>query len=269
MQIRRFRGFGIRVDAASSYFYAYNDSIVNCGWAVVENDTLKIAAPSAVKLLGDDGSFSNSYIMYSGWDGMQVAGYRIDIISTTIYATGQDSDAVNQGDGIGAVVNPDSFYYIHTSQTDSVKQFKSGQFSVMNCSINTVKNIKSGIEAGVKDSSKHSEKPLVRVISSTVIGGKGLGITQDANPRIGHFYSKVIDSKIKSLDQERPTCRVSEADPMLFSWIKNNTFYSPENYGPDCPVLEFDTDSTAVLYQNNSWIKDGDLFDFCVTHNAQ
>ncbi|MBK6913258.1 MAG: hypothetical protein IPH11_06225 [Ignavibacteriales bacterium] len=278
IQIRKFRGFGIRVDAASSYFYAYNDSIVNCGWAAVENDTLVIAAPSGVKLLGDDATFRRCYVMYSGWDGMQVGAYRIVIDSTIIYATGQDPNVISQGDGIGAVVNKDSSYYVHINETDSVIVYKSAQFTVTNSEINTVYPIKSGIEAGEKDSSKHSEKPLVQIYNCKITGGKGVGITQDAHPRVGHFYSSIQGSKIKSLDPERPTCRIDSADPSPYntpSWgsIKNNTFYSPEGYNPfvgkDCPVGEFYTDSTAVLYLNNTWIKADTLTDFCVKHNAE
>jgi hypothetical protein len=57
---------------------------------------------------------------------------------------------------------------------------------------------------------------------------------------------------------------------MPFSWIKNNTFYSPEDYHPqgiNCPVAEYYTDSTAVLYSNNNWRVGTEDSTFCVNHN--
>lgn len=237
MQIRRFRGFGIRVDAASSNFLAYNDSIDQCGWAAVVNGVQVIAAPCGVKLFGDDAIFRKSYITNSGWDGMQIAGYRTLVDSSVIYAT--------------------------------------GQARFVACDINTVVPRKSGIEAGW-DSIHYNqgtayllEKPLVQTKDCILIGGKGIGVTQDTYPRIGNFYTKIENSRIQSLNPSHPTVRIDWADPMLFSWVKNNTFYSPVGYGPDCPVLEYYTDSTAVLYTNNTWIKADTLQSFCVKHNAE
>lgn len=277
LQIRKFRGFGIRVDAASSNFFAYNDSIDLCGWAAIEDTSVIIKSPCGVKLYGDDATFRKSYITNSGWDGMQIAGYGTLVDSSIIYWRGKDQpDALHQGDGVHMFRNPDSSYYVHINETDSIEVWKTGQARFVYCNINTIETKKSGIEGGwdsvyyTSDSTEYYvEKPLVQVKDCIIVGGKGIGITQDAHPRIGNFSSKIENSKIKSLNPIHPTARIDWADPMLFSWIKNNTFYSPENYGPDCPVLEYDTDSTAVLYQNNSWIKDGDVFDFCVTHNAQ
>ena len=279
IQIRKFRGFGIRVDAASSNFFAYNDSIDLCGWAAIEDTTVIIRSPSGVKLYGDDATFRKSYITNSGWDGMQIAGYRTLVDSSIIYWTGKDEpDAQYQGDGVHMFRNPDSSYWV-PYYGDSIEVWKTGQATFRACNINTVEAKKSGIEGGwdsiyytPNNTPYKLEKPLVQVINSTVAGGKGIGITQDDHPRVGNFYSKVENCKIGSLDPSKPTFRIDWADALTSpttAWIKNNTFYSPDGYGPDCPVLEYDTDSTAVLYQNNNWIKGGDLFDFCVTHNAQ
>ena len=279
IQIRKFRGFGIRVDAASSNFFAYNDSIDLCGWAAIEDTTVIIRSPSGVKLYGDDATFRKSYITNSGWDGMQIAGYRTLVDSSIIYWTGKDEpDAQYQGDGVHMFRNPDSSYWV-PYYGDSIEVWKTGQATFIACNINTIKPKKSGIEGGwdsiyytPNNTPYKLEKPLVQVINSTVAGGKGIGITQDDHPRVGNFYSKVENCKIGSLDPSKPTFRIDWADALTSpttAWIKNNTFYSPDGYGPDCPVLEYDTDSTAVLYQNNNWIKGGDLFDFCVTHNAQ
>ena len=283
IQIRYFRGFGIRVDAASSYFFSYNNYVDSCGWAAFGEDTIK--SPCGVKLFGDDATFRKSYIMQSGWDGMQIAGYRITVDTSIIYWTGKDlPDASNQGDGVQMFKNPDSSYWV-PYYGDSIEVWKTGQATFRACNINTVEAKKSGIEGGW-DSIYYNygqdtvayllEKPLVQVINSTVAGGTGLNITQDAHPRIGHFYSSVQGSKIKSLDPLHPTCRIDFADPSPYDtpqWgsIKNNTFYSPDGYDPDldCPVLEFNTDSTAVLYLNNTWIKADTLTDFCVKHNAE
>ena len=283
IQIRKFRGFGIRVDAASSNFFAYNDSIDLCGWAAIEDTTVIIRSPSGVKLYGDDATFRKSYITNSGWDGMQIAGYRTLVDSSIIYWTGKDEpDAQYQGDGVHMFRNPDSSYWV-PYYGDSIEVWKTGQATFIACNINTVESKKSGIEGGW-DSIYYDygqdtvayllEKPLVQVYNSQITGGKGIGITQDAHPRLGHFYSSIKGNKIKSLDPERPTFRIDFADPSPYDtpqWgsIKNNTFYSPEGYTEDCPVLEFNTDSTAVLYLNNTWIKADTLTDFCVKHNAE
>ena len=282
IQIRYFRGFGIRVDAASSYFFSYNNYVDSCGWAAFGEDTIK--SPCGVKLFGDDATFRKSYIMQSGWDGMQIAGYRITVDTSIIYWTGKDlPDASNQGDGVQMFKNPDSSYWV-PYYGDSIEVWKTGQATFRACNINTVEAKKSGIEGGwdsiyytPNNTPYKLEKPLVQVINSTVAGGTGLNITQDAHPRIGHFYSSVQGSKIKSLDPLHPTCRIDFADPSPYNtpqWgsIKNNTFYSPEGYDPlqdqdDCPVLEFDTDSTAVFYSNNNWRVGSADSTFCVIHN--
>jgi hypothetical protein len=275
IQIRYFRGFGIRVDAASSYFYSYNNYIDSCGWAVFENGTQVIGSPCGVKLFGDDATFRKSYIMQSGWDGMQIAGYRTLVDTSVIYATGQDEpDAENQGDGVQMFKNPDSSYWV-PYYGDSIEVFKTGQARFVACDINSTIDRKSGIEGGWdsiynnQGTAYKLEKPLVQVKDCIVIGGKGIGITQDDHPRVGNFSSKIENSKIQSLNPSHPTARIDWADWMPFSWIKNNTFYSPVGYNPgyDCPIGEYYTDSTAVLYTNNTWIKADTLTDFCVTHN--
>ena len=269
IQIRKFRGFGIRVDAASSYFYAYNDSIVNCGWAAREDtsdtSSILIKSPCGVKLFGDDATFRRSYIMNSGWDGMQIAGYRTTVDSSIIYSTGEDEpDANHQGDGVHIFRNPDISYNVN-GQTIH----KAGRLTVNECYINTAHPKKSGIEAGYKD--PQTEKPLLRAYNSYIAGGKVIDVTQDANPLNGAFYSYFENCRLESFRTDRPTFRIEYADAMPFSWIKNNMFYSPEGYDPgyDCPVGEYDTDSTAVLYLNNTWIKADTLTDFCVKHNAE
>ena len=286
IQIRRFRGFGIRVDAASSYFYAYNDSIVNCGWAAREDtsdtSSILIKSPCGVKLFGDDATFRRSYIMNSGWDGMQIAGYRITVDTTIIYHTGMDfPDAENQGDGVHMFKNPDpdSSYWVPYGE-DSIRVWKTGQATFRLVNINTVEPKKSGIEGGWdsiyydQDSIPYLlEKPLVQVTNSTVIGGKGIGITQDDHPRVGHFSTKIENCKIGSLDPSKPTFRIDWADALTTpttAWIKNNTFYSPADYHPqgiNCPVAEYYTDSTAVLYSNNNWRVGTKDSTSCVTHN--
>ncbi|MBK6914613.1 MAG: hypothetical protein IPH11_13550 [Ignavibacteriales bacterium] len=110
----------------------------------------------------------------------------------------------------------------------------------------------------------------MRAYNSYIAGSKAIDVTQDANPLNGAFYSYFENCRLESFRADRPTFRIENADAMPFSWIKNNTFYSPADYSPPdifCPVAEYDTDSTAVLYINNRWIKGGDLFDFCATHN--
>lgn len=273
LQIRRFRRWGIRVGSTSNNFLGHNLYIDSCGWTAVSGDppVQEIASPCGVKLIGDDGIFRKSYIMQSGWDGMQVAGYRVLIDTTTIYATGQDEpDALQQGDGIGSLVNPDSFYYVHTNG-DSVKVWKTAQFTVRKCNINTVVDRKSGIEAGEKPPEKHSEKPLVQIYDSIISGGKGVGITQDAHPRIGNFYSSIEKCTIQSLNPDRYTLRVESWDSGTSGWIRGNRFISPADYNPLllCPVGEYDTDSIAVNYPSNTnrWFKGLEEFDFCVTHN--
>ena len=281
IQIRKFRGFGIRVDAASSNFFAYNDSIDLCGWAAIEDTSVIIRSPCGVKLFGDDATFRKSYITNSGWDGMQIAGYGTLVDSSIIYWTGKDEpDAQYQGDGVHMFRNPDSSYYVHINETDSIEVWKTGQARFVYCNINTVETKKSGIEGGwdsvyyTSDSIEYYlEKPLVQVKDCIIIGGKGIGITQDANPRIGNFSSKIEDSKIKSLDPSKPTCRLDWAEALTLStsaWIKNNTFYSPADYNPqgiNCPVAEYYTDSTAVLYINNHWKLGTVDSTFCVQHN--
>ena len=76
-----------------------------------------------------------------------------------------------------------------------------------------------------------------------------------------------------SLDPSKPTCRIDWADSLTSptsAWIKNNTFYSPEDYHPqgiNCPVAEYYTDSTAILYSNNKWRVGNVDSSFCVKHN--
>ena len=284
IQIRKFRGFGIRVDAASSYFFAYNDSIVNCDWAAIVDDSVIIRSPCGVKLFGDNATFRKSYIMQSGWDGMQIAGYGTLIDSSVINWTGKDlPDASNQGDGVHMFRNPDSSYWV-PYYVDSIQVWKTGQARFVDCNINTVEPKKSGIEGGW-DSIYYDyghdtvayllEKPLVQVKDCIVIGGKGIGITQDDHPRVGNFSTKIENSKIGSLDSSKPTCRIDWADVLTSpttAWIKNNTFYSPLGYNPhpgsvNCPVDEFYTDSTAVLYLNNKWRVNNVDSTFCVKHN--
>ncbi len=274
MQIRRFRGYGIRVDAASSYFYGYKLYVDSCGWAAWGNSTeQEIAAPSGVKLLGDDATFRQSYIMQSGWDALQVAGYRILIDLTTIYAAGVDPafDDPNlveyQGDGIGAVVNQDSFYYVNINGTPELV-YKSAQFTVTSCNINTDNVRKSGIEAGAKPPEKHSEKPLVQVYDSYIAGGKGIGITQDANPRIGHFYSTIINCTIADINPLRYPIRIEEWDGGSLGEISDNLCLCPSNYPNGlCPVGEYDTDHNNINYGLNKWKKGDTFFDWCVDEN--
>jgi hypothetical protein len=279
IQIRYFRGFGIRVDAASSYFYSYNNYIDSCGWAAFENGTQVIGSPCGVKLFGDDAIFRKSYIMQSGWDGMQIAGYRTFVDSSVIFATGQDfPDAEHQGDGVHMFKNPDpdSSYWVPYNG-DSIQVFKTGQAIFIACNINTVVDRKSGIEGGwdsiyykPNNTPYKLEKPLVQVKDCIVIGGKGIGITQDDHPRVGHFSSKIENCKIGSLDTSRYTCRLDWAEALTLSttaWIKNNTFYSPLGYDNLCPIGEYYTDSTAVLYSNNKWRLGNVDSSFCVKHN--
>jgi hypothetical protein len=281
IQIRYFRGFGIRVDAASSYFFSYNNYIDSCGWAAIEDTLVIIKSPCGVKLFGDDAIFRKSYITNSGWDGMQIAGYGTLVDSSIIYHTGMDlPDALQQGDGVHMFKNPDSSYWVPFGE-DSIRVWKTGQARFVACDINTVEPKKSGIEGGWdsiyydQDSIPYLlEKPLVQVKDCIIIGGKGIGITQDDHPRIGHFSSKIENCKIGSLDTSKPTCRLDWADALTSpttAWIKNNTFYSPLGYNPDleCPVLEFNTDSTAVLYFNNKWRVNNVDSTFCVKHNAE
>ncbi|MBK7377893.1 MAG: hypothetical protein IPJ03_02635 [Ignavibacteriales bacterium] len=277
LQIRKFRGFGIRVDAASSYFFCYNNYIDSCGWDAFEGGEQVIKSPCAVKLFGDNGHIGQTQIMNSGWDGMQIAGYRTTVDSSIIYSTGEDEpDANHQGDGVHMFQNPDSSYWVPYGE-DSIEVYKTGQARFVACDINTVVDRKSGIEGGWdsiyydQDSIPYLlEKPLVQVTNSTVIGGKGIGITQDDHPRVGHFSTKIENCKIGSLNPIHPTARIDWADALTSpttAWIKNNTFYSPEGYGPDCPVLEYYTDSTAVLYLNNKWRLNNVDNTFCVEQN--
>ncbi|MBK6914496.1 MAG: hypothetical protein IPH11_12925 [Ignavibacteriales bacterium] len=222
--------------------------------------------------------------MNSGWDGMQIAGYRTTVDSSIIYSTGEDEpDANHQGDGVHMFQNPDSSYWVPYGE-DSIRVWKTGQARFVACDINTVVDRKSGIESGwdsiyydQNNVAYKLEKPLVQVTNSTVIGGKGIGITQDDHPRVGHFSTKIENCKIGSLDPSKPTFRIDWADALTTpttAWIKNNTFYSPEGYNPfpeidDCPVAEYYTDTTAVLYFNNKWRVGNVDSVFCVIHNAE
>ena len=265
LQIRRFRRWGIRVGSTSSNFLGYNLYVDSCGWTAQSGEVM--LSPCAVKLFGDFGHLGQSQIMQSGWDGMQVAGYGVLLDSSTIYWTGRDDPgAIHQGDGIHMFKNPNISYTI-----DGVQIGKAGRLIVKNCVINTVEPKKSGIEAGYLGADV--EKPMVQVYDSYIAGGKAIDVTQDANPLNGAFYSYFENCRLESFRTDRPTFRIEYADALPFSWIKNNTFYSPEGYNPfigeDCPVGEYDTDSTAVLYLNNTWIKADTLTDFCVKHNAE
>ena len=262
LQIRRFRRWGIRVGSTSSNFLGYNLYVDSCGWTAQSGEVM--LSPCAVKLFGDNGHIGQSQIMESGWDGMQVAGYYVLVDSSTIYWTGKDDPgAIHQGDGIHLFHNPDITYMVN-----NIPIKKSGRLIVKDCTINTVEEKKSGIEAGYLGADV--EKPMVQVYDSYIAGGKAIDVTQDANPLNGAFYSYFENCRLESFRTDRPTFRIEYADAMPFSWIKNNTFYSPADYHPigiNCPVAEYDTDSTAVLYVNNQWRVGSVDSTFCVTHN--
>ncbi len=268
LQIRRFRWFGIRVGSFSSSFLGYNLYVDSCGWAAwgapIGPPLQEIKSPGGVKLFGDNGTFRQSTIKNSGWDGMQVAGYDVLVDSTTIDSTGVDEPGAKyQGDGIHIFRNPDISYNVN-GQTIH----KAGRLTVNECYINTAHPKKSGIEAGYKD--PQTEKPLLRAYNSYIAGGKAIDVTQDANPLNGAFYSYFENCRLESFRTDRPTFRIEYAEALPFSWIKNNTFYSPADYNPQdifCPVAEYNTDSTAILYLKNTWFKGDTLKDFCVTHN--
>jgi len=142
--------------------------------------------------------------------------------------------------------------------------YKSAQFTVTSCNINSDNIRKSGIEAGAKPPEKHSEKPLVQVYDSYIAGGKGIGITQDANPRIGHFYSTIINCTISDINSGRYPIRIEEWDGGTLGEISDNLCLCPANYNLDCPVGECNTVSGSVKYGINEWKIGGILQnEFC------
>lgn len=269
LQIRRYRGFGIRADAYSSYFYASDVYLDSCGWyawgegAYPEPPVMEIRSPGGIKLLGDFGTLRKSFVINSGWDGVQVGGHEVLIDSTNIIGTGRDTaGAKHQGDGIHLFRNPDVFYLI-----DGDTLWKSGYATVRKCSINTVEIKKSGIEAGYIDSD--TQKPLLKVSDSYIAGGKGIGITQDANPYESSFFTTVENCTIVNLMFDHYPIRIEFYDDGTDGQIEGNVCLCPANY-PDgqCPVGEFDTDPNAVNYERNKWKIGAALQDsFCVDQN--
>ncbi|MBK6913944.1 MAG: hypothetical protein IPH11_09850 [Ignavibacteriales bacterium] len=246
LQIRRFRRWGIRVGSTSNNFLGHNLYIDSCGWTAETGEVM--LSPCAVKLFGDFGHLGQSQIMQSGWDGMQVAGYGVLLDSSTIYWTGRDDPgAIHQGDGIHMFKNPNVSYII-----DGVQIGKAGRLIGKNCVINTVEAKKSGIEAGFIDPSV--EKPLVQVYNSRITGGKGIGITQSADPLYGGFYSTIENCTIEALDPLRRPLRIGFYDTGTPGVINNNILICHPGFNPLlCPVGEYDTDPNAVNYGLNTW----------------
>ena len=148
--------------------------------------------------------------------------------------------------------------------------WKSGQFTVRKCTVNTVENKKSGIEAGYKD--EDTEKPLVQIFNSVITGGKGIGITQNANPYYSSFYTTVENCTISDIDPGRYPIRIEYWDTGTLGEIKNVLCLCPSDYNITlliCPVGEYDTDDNAVNYTgNNRWRIGTVLQDsFCVAPN--
>lgn len=191
--------------------------------------------------------------MNSGWDGMQVAGYNVLFDSSTIYWTGKDDPgAIHQGEGIHVFHNPDITFTV-----DNVILKKAGRLIVRDCVIDTVEAKKSGIEAGYLG--EETEKPMIQVYNSNITGGKGIGITQNANPVGGAFYSTIENSTIVNLEVNRYPLRIENWDAGTPGKIKNNILLCPVNY-PDnqCPVGECNTIPNSVTYENNRWKKGDD-----------
>ena len=257
LQIRRFRWFGIRVGSFSSSFLGYNLYVDSCGWAAwgapIGPPLQEIKSPGGVKLFGDNGTFRQSTIKNSGWDGMQVAGYDVLVDSTTIDSAGVDEPGAKyQGDGIHIFRNPDISYNVN-GQTIH----KAGRLTVNECYINTAHPKKSGIEAGYKD--PQTEKPLLRAYNSYIAGGKGIGITQSNDLIIGEFYSDVQNCTIVNLKIDRWPLRIENWDAGTPGKIKNNIFLCPVNYPfGQCPVGECNTLPNAVTYEDNRWKKGND-----------
>jgi hypothetical protein len=257
LQIRRFRRFGLKAGSTSSNFLGHNLYIDSCGWTAEIGEVLLF--PSAVKLFGDNGHLGQTQIMESGWDGMQVAGYNVLFDSSTIYWTGKDIPAADhQGDGIQVFKNPDISYTVN-----NVMIWKSGRLIVKNCTINTVEQKKSGIEAGYI--APNVEKPLVQAYDSYIAGGKGIGITQSNDLISGEFYTDIRRCTIVNLDFLRYPIRVENYDSGTPGKIKDNLCLCPANY-PDgqCPAGECNTLPNSVDYDHNKW-KIGDAFqvEFC------
>ena len=251
LQIRRFRRWGIRVGSTSSNFFGYNLYIDSCGWTSQIGEVM--LSPCAVKLFGDNGHIGQTQIMNSGWDGMQVAGYNVLFDSSTIYWTGKDDPgAIHQGDGIHVFHNPDITFTV-----DNVILKKAGRLIVRDCVIDTVEAKKSGIEAGYLG--EETEKPMIQVYDSYITGGKGIGVTQNANPVGGAFYSTIENSTIVNLEVNRYPLRIENWDAGTPGKIKNNILLCPVNY-PDnqCPVGECNTLTDDVTYENNRWKKGDD-----------
>jgi len=260
LQIRRFRPYGIKTDSYSNYFTGDNLYVDSCGWAAWGNSPYgsplpiqMIPSPAGIKLFGDYGTLRNSTVQRTGWDGVQVAGYNVLIESSSIDSTGIDiPGADHQGDGIHVFRNPDIYYTMESGQ----RIYKAGRLTVNNCYINTNFPKKSGIEAGFIEGDV--EKPLLRVYYSFVAGGKGIGITQNANPMNGDFYSTIENCTIVNLAFNHWPLRIENWDAGTNGKIKNNIFLCPVDYSHNCPVGECNTLPLAVTYEDNRWKKGND-----------
>ncbi|HMU44659.1 MAG TPA: hypothetical protein PKA80_15275, partial [Ignavibacteriaceae bacterium] len=261
LQIRRFRAYGIKTDSYSNYFSGDNIYLDSCGWAAWGNSPYgsplpiqMIPSPAGIKLFGDYGTLKNSIVQRTGWDGVQVAGYNVLIESCSIDSTGIDEPgAEHQGDGIHVFRNPDKYY----TDLGGHRIYKAGRLTVNLCYINVNDEKKSGIEAGFIEGDV--EKPLLRVYYSYVAGGKGIGITQNANPVGDAFYSTVENCTIVNLVLDRWPLRIENWDAGTVGKIKNNIFLCPASYPiGQCPVGECNTLPLAVTYEDNRWKKGND-----------
>jgi hypothetical protein len=208
-----------------------------------------IPSPAGIKLFGDYGTLRNSTVQRTGWDGVQVAGYNVLIESSSIDSTGIDiPGAEHQGDGIHVFRNPDIYY----TDLDGQRIYKAGRLTVNLCYINTGFPKKSGIEAGFIEGDV--EKPMLRAYNSYIAGGKGIGITQNANPLYGPFYSDVQNCTIVNLAFDHWPLRIENYDSGTPGKIKDNIFLCPANYPTGrCPVAECNTIPGSVTYESNRW----------------
>ncbi|MBK6914490.1 MAG: hypothetical protein IPH11_12895 [Ignavibacteriales bacterium] len=250
LQIRRFRRWGIRVGSTSNNFLGYNLYIDSCGWTSQIGEVM--LSPCAVKLFGDNGHIGQTQIMNSGWDGMQVGGYYV-LVDSKYYLLDRKrrSWRNTSGDGIHVFHNPDITFTV-----DNVILKKAGRLIVRDCVIDTVEAKKSGIEAGYLG--EETEKPMIQVYDSYITGGKGIGVTQNANPVGGAFYSTIENSTIVNLEVNRYPLRIENWDAGTPGKIKNNIFLCQANYSKNCPVGECNTIPNSVTYENNRWKKGDD-----------